>query len=536
MRLGLVNPENLIDKPNFIVERNGESIIFNSRFYDKKALVPDDQYDIFGEINLYLQTLPEEKQEKLFNLFKEIRATFDDCWDRRDLSKGLVKLCPELVDSIDLEDLTQWVTFHSPIRIPDKLETEYISRDDRPGSREQTYLRSDYINLIVMILVIRLMAPIWSEYIIRTRTETGNNFKEYYAFHLIHRSKFFFCDALDKLRVYIELSIDPTRLRSASNQEMKRASAILDGVSTEEFPVWILSQTVVRRVALADIRGECGESVLAMSIYKYVTSKEKSSDNSFSGMVKDKRVSANPDDNNLSKLEGYKVKQDIASGDLVYLEYFMSDTEKVAYMLEPELDRNRLYAAFESVKEMHNHPISDPQIIMLQWIMKPVISPKAILHLNKNIVINSLAAAQAILEHREMYNAAALVTAVADKTEDNLRVTELSSRISMELQNRLGELYPFIKKPTTRQRAGRNHNQAIVSIDHLVDLISLTPWILTCDDTLVEKLHIANRRNYTPPRDLKNKMAELVIDLAERRAKDYHLKYNIPESTQTQTN
>lgn len=519
MKMYLINAETLIGKPNIAIEHRGTILEWDASFFDKKSLVPEDNADIFAEINAYWSTLTMELQDNLFARYVQIRRIFDECWNHRDLSRHLSAECPQLLDMHNIAHMKHWVKFHSTIRVPSKLETEYVRSDDLPGSREQTYLREDYVDLIVLIVLLRTMVPVWSEYIIRTKGEKGNNFKEYYAFHLIHTSQAFVSEAMEKLRVYIGMSIDSDKKKDANNRNgLRRASAILDGVSSEEFPTWILAQTVVRRICISDVRGLTDTSSLVMSIYKYVTSKEKGSENSFSGMVKDKTISGSPDDNNLSKLEGYKVKQDIASGDLVYLEYFMSDPQRVAQLLEPELNPERLNSALQTCREMHNHSISDPQIILLQWVMRPVLAPRAILHLSKNIVIQSLGIAQAVYEHRGHYTAAMLSTAVSDQTESETRISDASARITAELQARLGELFPYAKKPTTRQRIGRAHNQAIASIDNLVDMLSLTPWTLTCDNTLCERTMVSNKRSYTPARDIKNQMAQLVIDLAERRA------------------
>lgn len=509
MKMISQNTDSLTLRPEILITHGDEVLVWNILSFDRSTF---NEVDLFSHVNRYWESFSEQSQLEIFNIYKEIRIAFDEIWNRGKLTAELYILVAKLLDAHNLKDAQHWILFHSGVYLPPNLEKEYNNTTNSPGSREQTYLKEDYIKLVTLTLILRTMIPVWGEFICRTRQEAGNNFKEYYAFQLICKSQLAYSEAIEKLTTYIEYSIIPDKSKSAS---------IIGGISTEDFPIWVLGLVLVRRLCLGDISGVNQKATLVTYIYKYITQKVKGNDSNFAGMVKDKIFddSGSDGDSNISKLEGYKAKQEIPAGDIILLEYAMRDTYAVAKKLAPSMDTALLTRALETTLVLNDNVIYDPQIAILQWVMKPVISPRGILYLCKSTIVRLLALCQSVLIHRGHYAIAGLCTSVVNSNINEIQISGVDSRarIPKELLEQLFIYYPFTKRVGGKQKVLKPINQAIVAIDTVAEQFSNQDWILTVDDSLIPLVSEGStNRRYVIQHNFKITLANLVIEIAKR--------------------
>jgi hypothetical protein len=154
----------------------------------------------------------------------------------------------------------------------------------------------------------------------------------------------------------------------------------------------------------------------------------------------------------------------------------------------------------------------------LQWIFKPVVSPRAILYLSKNTVVTCLAVAQAVLWHREHFTLAGIVTSRIHQGGDGVMVTTVDSRarVPKEMQEQLITYYPHAKKQGSKNRP-KIVNQVLESIDNLTNNLASYDWYLTLEQSQVIKSNTGiNSRRLTIPHDIKIQIAKLVLELAQR--------------------
>lgn len=507
MQIKLIN--NGIAKPQVVISNQNEELFWDVSAFDKSNFAGN--FDMFQYNNEYWNKLSDQHKSAIFETFKKIRYEFDTTNDRTILTYRLYTLIRELFDHHKLAEIEHWITFHTDIVLPHDLKNEYVDSNEKTGSRDQTYLRSDYLHLLALTLCLKLMIPIWGEFIIRTKYDTGTEFKEYYAFLLLSQSSINESDAMEKLRTYVKCSIP----------DEKQKAAILGGVSTEDFPTWILALVVIRRLCISDIRGHEPNSSLIPYIYNHVKERVKRSDNNFVGTVKDKKPegSGGDSDSRISTLEGYKIKQEIPSGDVVLLEYAMRDIVAVAKQICPDIDESLVHNALKTVDPLFASQIYSPQITLLQWVFAPAISTRGILLLSKVTVVKALAAAQAILWHKKHYALAGLVTATVNTIGDEQYMSGVDSRarITKDLVEQLNVIFPYIRRSNTKAKSARNSNQAIQAIDNLCEQLSSQNWILTIDESKLQQLTGSSSiRRYYIPHDIRIKVAEFVLENAKR--------------------
>jgi len=491
-----------------VLEHNGQLIYWNISSYDKRCFVGD--IDVTVHINEYWAQLPMFKQEKIFNIFYSIRDVFEDVYQTEPLVHRLVPLIKALFEEHKQEEIEHWLSFYSSIIIPEKLEDEYIQSDEKPGSREKTYLRNDYRRLVVLAVSLRIMIPIWGEFIYRTRKETGTYFKEHLAYYLLNESNVFNCPAIEKLMTYVIHNIQPDRTTH---------NIVITGVGTEEFPTWLLSVVAVRRLCVGDVSGSNPTTSLVTFIYNFINQKVTGNNTgNFATMVKGKEFeSSTSDDHNASRLEGYKIKLKAPIGDIVILEHYMDDPYRVIQKLKPTANLDLLNEFIQQNKALENEQIWLPQITIAQYILRPVISPRGLTHLNKIYAITAISIAQTLLWEAGHKTLAALISAIATNNRDEMMLGGIDSkaRIPKELADRIGVLYPYAKVSASKKKS-KVFNSVIQAIDELASLFGQRDWIITLSDEKAKEItgH-ENIRRFSCPHDIKVLLAKLIIQLAE---------------------
>lgn len=493
-----------------------QELKWNIKLIDKASIKPD--VDIFHQINGYWSKIDMELQDKIFDCYRRIHITFDEIWETEDLARALLPLIAELCSYHKLDDIRQWMDFHSDVVMPQKLDDEFSDSHGAIGTRERTYLREDYKQLVVLSIALRPMLLVWGEYVFRTEKEHGTNWKEYKAFQLLSHSYILSadCPPMVRLQRYVELSLPQTK---------EFDSAILDGISTEDFSTWVLALVVIRRLTIGDISGTDPDFNLVAFIYRYVGQKVKGHDHSFMGMVKPKIPESQSGDseNNLSKLEGYKVKQEIPAGDIAIVEHYIADVQKLALRVCPDIANNLgiLHESMKSIEQLNTEHIWDPQLALVQWTLGEAVSPRAFPYLSKKSVLEAMGVAQAVLWHREHFELAGLMTAVAQSNQNELQLTGVipQARIPTTMVDELNKLYPHARRQSGKQKSQKEKNVAVLGIDTVVKQLREHEWRLTVPPSWLPRiLQNTNDRRYAVPYDIKIKMAKLAIEIATNQA------------------
>jgi hypothetical protein len=338
-----------------LIEHNDQKLYWNVSSFDKRCFTAD--YDVCKHINEYWAKRAPHSQEKIFNTFYNIRAIFEEVSETTQLIQELVPRIKILFEEHSLEDINHWVAFYAPdIVVPTSFAEIYIPSDERPGTREKTYTRPDYRDLIGMALALRVMIPIWGEFIYRTKNETGTNFKEYYAYQLLSHTKLVHSAPMDKLKIYVENNIQTDK---------SMASAIIGGVGSEDYATWLLALVLVRRLCVGDVSGLNQMTNLVTFIYNYISQKiNGNTNNSFGQMIKSKEFESGDSSNehNASRIEGYKIKQESPIGDIVIIDQFMQDYESVARILKSTISMELLRSFMKNAQVLNEEKLWEPQI------------------------------------------------------------------------------------------------------------------------------------------------------------------------------
>ncbi len=526
MQFILPSYASLLNDPKLTIEHDGETIKWDiSEFQPKSSFEKDDMHlHMFVPINAYWSKQPVALQKAIFEVFVKLRQAFDINFTAENqnisasdvtplLNAQITPLLKQLYDYHPFSEMEYFVRHSSGLRIPgpEHLDAEFIENDDKNHTRNKTYTINDYVGLVTLILELRMMIPIWGEYIKRTGPTAGTKYKEFYSLELLANTAIAQSEPFVKLRLYIE-----ERTPKDGNR-----TAMIDFVSSEDYPKWIMALLVVRRLCMADIRGAVDSSaVLVRHISRHVHERVNRTDTSFGGKINPKTDSTirGSEENQISYLEGNKIKPKLSEGQIGTLRFYVRDPYDVAKRMDPTVPMQDVEKALASQNLVQKSDGIRAQMLMLQWMIAPVVPPAATDFFDIITVSKLLCVTQAVLWHNNHHLMAGLATAVAApqiKGQVSAGETGSKGRLTKELQDELALLYPFQR----RTRAGRPINQPVQGIDNLVTaFLAHSSWSLTLPPDKIEVLNPKNghQKRIVLPHNFRMKVAELALYTVKR--------------------
>lgn len=484
-----------------------------------------ENFDVFEHVNDFIKILSPIAQEKIWQAYQDsfdiLRAGNQPVVLVQHLQKQ-VKIIYDEIAQDKAEQFIQEMIYARRIGIPKRYVEVYVQSDDKPGSREKTYTRQDYIKLIALSLSLRFLIPIWGEFISLTKGESGTTHKKLVAYSLLAKTDLIKAGAIEKLTTYIGQNL---------KEDRSLTSAVVAHIGREDYVPWLLAGLVVERVCSGDIRGQEDSVCLVVTCYNYISPLTKASGqpNNLGDMIRRKEFSSGEGgDQDPSRLEGYKIKAQHSQGQIAPFQVYLRDSNlhNVAKQLYPGVDLALLERFKQANMELLKNEVSHCQVCLMAWILKPVFSPRAAFHLRKewnathgSSLINGLSLAQTVLwqsvKHRKL---ALMITALPMTNEVTHHIGGYGtiSRILKEQTTKLGELFPYQRIPRGKPNT-KVFNPAVNAINLVSDGFTASDWMLTVpSDILTEFLQADTKihRRVSAPHEIKILLADLVTDIA----------------------
>jgi len=508
MKISVLNLKETHKAIEACVEHRGEIITWSLTIYGRRTV---EDENMFHEFNEFVETLPMAHQDKIFECYLRFKRELDGLYTSASLISDLNEIARELAYLLPLDTIKHWVRFNSSITIPDSFKREFVIDHDRKTTLSKTYLHEDYVELIVLTVAIKAMVPIWGDFMNRTRNAVNKNQKEYMAYQILNNSLFIESDAFIKMMAYVKETIDSDNM----------LSVILNGISSEDYPEFITAVTLVRKLSLVRPVFENNQTHLLTLIYKFIKQRDKPlEDPSVPHDIKRTVETEEGFSGHVSMLERYRIKQTVAIGDIAGIEHSVRDIRAVAQRLKPDINLAMLDMALEQTQVLAFERILDPQIILLQWVLKSVISPRSVSYINKEKLIELMAVVQTVLwsyGHREL---AVLSTARLDRNRTEISLYELETKfpVDAETVKELDRLY-LTRRISNRTADFKPVNQALMSIDRLTDDLIKVQWEATVPMDMLRSLYgkSCHTRSLLIHKNIRQILANLILQLATRR-------------------
>ena len=484
-----------------------EEIIWNAETYNRSNFQSPET--VFDNINGFLDSLGEQKQKGVAKAYREIYEALYEISDTNRLHSKLQESVAKLYSHFTFEELKKWSYLHGEVEMPPDLKVE-CSPEDLKSDRSVrlTYLREDYYDLAVLSIYLKLMVPIFGEYIQRSKDQIGTQFKEQGAMTLLSKSGFFDLTAVKRLQTYIEAYIE---------REEVRNSAVFGGLGTSELPEWLLSRVIVRRVAVSEVG--VGENVMS-NVYHTIGQQINSLDKTFRGRISGKKPphenNGGSEEDNVSVAESYKIKQQISDGDLTVLSIYTENYRDMASKIDPTVPVKRVNHCVGEAQKHSDLFIQQHQIVLTQWTLSKALSPRGIPLLKKPALLRSIGVTQALLWHWGFGELAALL--VADPVmEYGQPATFTPTRLSKNHIEDFSQRFPHWRRTGSKEQNQRHVNVACRAIDTLAMQVVKTDWKVRGPKELLSELQLEPGGSCVVPADVRHQLADLLIRINENK-------------------
>lgn len=505
------------------VSHGGETVVFDLSYFENSkggtfGLEGDELgLDPFSEINVYWSQLKEVDQLAIFNTYREIREVMDSDYEIKSLQEKLFLLLGKLMSYHSFEAMELFMRYNVVFSIPSDIEAVFdLVANNIIGTRERTYIREDYRQLIILSIALRPLGILWGEYINRVERVVGNVWKESNAFNLLIATWVLDSEPLKRLETYVKANVDAMVAEQGS---ASLTSAIIAGIGSEDYPRWLLALTIMKRVVFADINNREDRSNIIQSIYGFIQNKLNNSAASFKGRVNNKNLEtdAGGDGSKLSIFESYKAKIDVPIGEVAVAEFVFENPVLLAQQIEPTLTPETILKAIEAARPLMSQRIMNGQLHLAQWIFSSVIPMRIIPYLEKSYVVTALAITSAVLYQRGFPSLAALASAYPIASEEGiLQIGSDPVRIPKETLEKLDDYYPYARRATNKIPR-KKPNPAQTAINNIYRRFSKNDWYVTLPEEWLKDVYgIEQNRTYSIQPDLKLRLTELIININER--------------------
>ncbi|MBB5409351.1 hypothetical protein HDG34_003292 [Paraburkholderia sp. HC6.4b] len=500
------------------LEHGGESLEWNISEF--KNIVRNLDYDVFDQINQYWARMPPERQDEAYAVYAEIRDVFRECYETHALTRRLHAPVARLCELHPLEDIRHWIAFYSNLRCPDDVKDEFVPYE-MPGTRDGTYVREEYEWLVALSIALRVIFPVWGEFIARIRAEVPTGWKEFYAWQLLAATGLGQSPPMERLRGYVEYW---SRV-GAGRHDVEKSAHVFRGISTEDYPTLLTALVLVRKLTIADVRGLDTSSNLVSCVFTFIRHKTRpGSEGGFNAIIKEKKETetyGQDIENQQSRLEACKEKMPVADGKIAPIRYYARDMRHIARQIAPDMPADCLEMSFESVKVLEHVRERKVQMTLTMYVLqyRKQLQPRALFHLPRASILQAFAVAQAVYWHKGYRELAALVSAlpVSDADVMYLGSLEARSKIPAAMIAELERWFPYRRMPGGKSKTARVPTCAELAIDDVVRQLGETGWRLTLPPEWVAELTRNPReRHYAVPGNIRIKLAQLSIALASR--------------------
>lgn len=490
---------------NINVIHNGETLEFSGSVY--QGVFRNGTYEPFAQINKYWERLDVETLDRIFELYIEAKEIFNTTYQVTPLIHQLRPIVEELIALHDNESMERWTRFHGGIWIPEDLSSEYKFSHERQGSREQTYLISDYWELVFMIMKMRCIIPIWGEFIERTKRESGPIFRYLNAYFLITKSQIEHSPAMERLNMYVA--------KNLKQQDGIDVRSSINGIGSETFRMNLIANIVILALVAAPLTRDPNNTHLVQFAHKALRNKLSQNDSHQNAVLpKDNPGEGGDDEDSSSRAERYKNKPLVAPGEITAVEKYTEYVNGIAARL---LVKNELTLeeCGELERILDNQPdivLEECQIQLIRWVVSPIVSARALWDVNKSSVMRLAGIAQFVLWNTGFKDLAGLVTARSMNAEGlGAFGNESRAQIPKDLVEKINELFPYFRRHPTKKPA-KPDNDAIREIMQLGDDLSDHTWFLNLTDAQIAELRgSAANKTYRLGYDTRVRLAELVI-------------------------
>lgn len=345
---------------------------------------------LYEHVDLYVKGLAPEVQKEIYAIFhdtflKEHSASYGERAVVKELEQKIKRLC-------ELLDFNRWKTwfrqFQDALLIPESVNQDFVFDPDMGTTKEKTYIHSEYVDLVALIVFIRIMSPVYIEFFNYSKQMSSHPY--YLLFRLFIDSEVQNCEEIEKLRSYIEAN-QQTLVGTNKNEHL----IISAGLSDDDALDYLVAEVIFNKLLTIDFfRKKCNIVSFIFQTIKY----KGSFITSESASIRTKSSRSDPNREDYSYFEDYRKTTSVPVGTVVEIQNSLNDVVYLARDLGYfDFDFNQYQKELENISLLLRQPPDNTQIYLLGWFLSKAVNPRALFHIEKRKIAELLLFAKVVL-------------------------------------------------------------------------------------------------------------------------------------------
>ena len=472
------------------------ALVWDISIYTKsRAQIEDGPGPLFEDLNAAIALLPEEQQAMLYAIYRDARAIQSQGLGVGEVTPLLQEIARRLYEVMPYERFQGWVDQHSGIRVPDGIKVVHGPDDPRDQVYlDRTYLVTDYMGLVGLGLAVRLMLPIWGEFLKAAKTYSGNANKEREGMRLLYYTSLIDCVPMKRLERYIEAFTSEVQKQGPSQ------ASIMGGAGSTAIPEIIQSILIVRRLAVCDLVSSDGTVNVITNVYQFILFNLKGMDRKYGGkyganITDQGDASTSREDSNDSRLELMRIKEDVPAAVGVKKNVYSHNVANMVECVDPTIPMDILQQCSKAIAVVDWKLYEYPQVFLMQSVVGspiakpyPAMSYRGLPLMKLESQHRAAAVTQAALWHWGFYQLAALLTAEKLPPVTDILGASDPMRFNKEAAATLMQLFPYERTQPRSKPKSRFTNVGQRVIESFTVDVRKPVWRLHAPQQLIERL------------------------------------------------
>jgi hypothetical protein len=376
------------------LEFRSKKLIFNVKpLYkkvDKSTLEGDRQFALLNKFFNrmgYTDTMLFGRYEKLYELI--IRDTITTP------SNEFIKELYSFLDLFDYPALIDFVKDESRrvLLVPEMIPGDFdntLAQDDI-HTKAQTYVRSEYEELIAITLVCKAVFPILGTLSKYNTNVVVNKLETMCVFDIVSKHPIFKTRPIERLRAFIHSHTFESNKKFTI--DALQTIAIHRGIGLDDLSDYILTNILFKTLPWLIVEENVTNKNLASSCYKAIANVV---DKDIASLQRIKPQTTD-DESKESVIEKYRYVSDLSTGNLAEYNTYASSPEDVLqhFCMHHGIplsagDLKELRSVVKSLKPFRNYPIIDGTVSLVGMFISPVIDARALKFLDRDMAINMI--------------------------------------------------------------------------------------------------------------------------------------------------
>jgi len=493
----------------------GDVIDFSiSEVINKKLREPIKSTEMFLILNNYIEFKGNEFRDKLYDILLESKNVIIMQATRQELDPMPFSIVHNILNMFDFNEVKEFVTTCKYVKVPTTIPEEFDNNIllDEKGSREQTYIIDEYIELITLITILKASVGVIGLYALyKIHILDKNVYKEYLLLNFYRTHKIFDIAPFKKIFDSVVKLVD----RMVKDNEVTAIRIIEKTLTLDLMPTYVTGLVVIQKLLVNSEVYDNDIRNTITKIYTFASDQLSLKDNNSKTKIKYYKSEDTDTGDGESSFESARSNSTINFGSIEEFKVTTVDPYILAKHVNLNLSNkeiNDIISKFLIFRDNNTFTPIKESIIIASWIFKDVIDPRAFDYLEIEHISIYMAIAYKWLLVNEFNDLAFLLSCSILETNEFRVGISLRNKLDITLREELYIVFPYMRKSMVNGVV-KDVNYTEESINIISKAISGYNLFSTLPVHVIKNDFNTDSIEYNMPSGIKNILANLILKI-----------------------